>query len=342
MRKRLSVCLAAVLVLLLSGCVMEEALPAESAAPERSGSVVLYAAMREEALEALKADFEERYPEVELTYYNAATNTVLSRILAEAQNGQVAADVLWVGDVRDYEEFKTLDILKKYVSPQIKTSVDDRYKDPEGYYAAGRLATMGLVVNNELVPASRQPRTWLGMVDPEWDGRTAIVDPSLSAAADFWACAMLNSGNKDYGAYFVRRLKRSGCKLESSFASLLRKVQAGERAMGVCPDYLAEELIREGAPITFIYPADIVAVGTPLALVKDSANTENGCLLYDYLLSKEGQQVLADCGLVSVRNDVEQRAAPDAIAAMAMDCDGEALAESRDKDLAEFSRILGG
>lgn len=110
--------------------------------------------------------------------------------------------------------------------------------------------------------------------------------------------------------------------------------------MGVCPDYLAEELIREGAPITFLYPTDVVAVGTPLALVKDSANEENGQLLYDYLLSREGQQLMADNGLVSVRNDVEQRSAPDAIAAMAMACDAKVLSENRDKALAEFTKTI--
>lgn len=343
MKKPLTICLAAVLLtVLLPGCIQEGSLPVESEAPERSERVVLYAAMRENVLESLKKGFEEQYPEVELSCYNAATNTVLSRIRAEAQSGQVAADVLWVGDDRDCEEFKELEILRQYDSPEIETAVADRYKDPEGYYVAGRLATMGIAVNNDLIPASRRPKTWTGMVDPEWDGQIAVVDPGLSVAADYWVCAMLTSENKDYGAYYARRLQRGGCHLESSFSSLLRKVQSGERAMGACPDYLAEELIQEGANITFLYPTDIVAVGTPLALVKDSANAENGQLLYDYFLSQVGQQLLADGGLVSVRNDVDQHAAPAAIAAMAMECDVKKLAEGRSKALAEFTAIFGG
>ena len=343
MKKRLTICLAAVLLTaLLPGCVQEGSLPPESEAPERSESVVLYAAMRENVLETLKKGFEEQYPEVELICYNAATNTMLSRIRAEAQSGQVAADVLWLGDDRDCEEFKELGILRQDTSSKVNAAVDQRFRDPEGYYVAGRLAVMGIVVNNDLIPASRRPKTWMGMVDPEWNGQIAVVDPGLSAAANYWACAMLTSENKDYGVYYARRLQRGGCHLESSFSSLLRKVQSGERAMGVCPDYLAEELIGEGAAITFLYPSDIVAVGTPLALVKDSANMENGQLLYDYLLSQAGQQLLADCGLVSVRNDVNQRAAPAAIASMAMDCDVKKLTEGRSKALAEFTAIIGG
>lgn len=342
MRKRLTICLlSAFLLSQLTGCGREVP-PTGSEAPERSESVTLYAAMREDVLEALKAGFEEEYPEVELTCYNAATNTVLSRIRAEAQSGQVAADVLWVGDDRDCEEFKELGILRQYTSPQVNSAVDKRYKDPEGYYTAGRLAAMGIVVNNDLVPTARRPKSWMGMVDPEWNGRIAVVDPGLSAAANYWVCAMLTNEDTDYGAYYARRLKRGECNLESSFSSLLQKVQSGERAMGVCPDYLAQERIQEGANITFLYPSDVVAVGTPLALVKDSANMDNGELLYDYLLSQKGQQVLADNGLVSVRNDVDQRSAPDAIAAMAMACDAKKLAESREKALTEFTGILGG
>lgn len=342
MRKRLSLCLlAALLASLLPGCGAEEPPSAESGEPESGETVVLYAAMRENVLQALKAGFEEAYPDVELEYYNAATGTVLSRILSEAQGGQVAADVLWVGDARDYEEFKDLGILRQYSSARVKTAVDDSYKDPEGYYTMGRLATMGLVVNTELTRAERRPKTWMGMVDPEWQGQIAVVDPGFSAAADYWACAILSSENEDYGSYFIRRLKRSECHLESSFASLLKKVQEGERAIGVCPDYLAVELIQDGVPLTFIYPTDAVVVGTPLALVKDSANMAGGRLLYDYLLSKEGQQLLADNGMVSVRNDVEQRASPDAIAAMAMDCDPAEMATGQDKALALFNEILG-
>lgn len=342
MRKKVSLCLAAALLLsLLSGCVRQESLPGENAGPEGQGKVVLYAAMREEALQALAEGFEEKYPNVELEYYNAATKTVVSRILSEGQVGQVAADVLWVGDARDCEKFKDFDILKKYPYDLSEGAIDESFQDPEGYYTVARVAAMGLVVNTDLIPSARKPKTWMGMVDPDWNGRIAVVDPSLSAAADYWACAILNSDHSDYGDYYIRRLKRSQCHLESSFASLLQKVKAGERAIGVCPDYLAAEFIEEGGPITFVYPTDTVAVGTPLALVEGSANAENGQLLYDYLLSKEGQKIMADHGLVSVRNDVEQRSTPDAIAAMAMVCDVKVMSANRDKNLATFNEILG-
>ena len=42
--------------------------------------------------------------------------------------------------------------------------------------------------------------------------------------------------------------------------------------------------------IKFVYPeTDLVAISSPIALIKNSANRENGKLLYDYILSVEGR-----------------------------------------------------
>lgn len=331
--------LSTLLAALIWGCAPEAAAPVESSEPEEK--VVLYTAMREDVIQAIEQGFEEANPGVDLECYNAASDTVLNRIYTEAQAGQVAADVLWVGDERDCQTFRELDIIRKYVSSQTETAVGEKYKDPEGYYAAGRITALGMAINTDLMPKERLPQSWAGMVDPRQKGQVSIVDPALSHAADYWVNAIVSNEDDDYGALYIKRLKRNECHLESSFASLLEKVRAGERIMGVCPDYMAAELMEEGAPITFIYPKDTVVVVTPLALVKESANMANGRLLYDYILSKEGQELLAECGFVSVRDDVLQRASPAAIARRSMDCETETLSTGRASALALLKELWG-
>jgi iron(III) transport system substrate-binding protein len=76
--------------------------------------------------------------------------------------------------------------------------------------------------------------------------------------------------------------------------------------------------------------------------VKGSANQENGKLLYDFILSKEGQEILVAEKLISVRNDVEQGDVDvDAIAAKALDLDLEAMARDNDANLAAYDSIFG-
>ena len=74
----------------------------------------------------------------------------------------------------------------------------------------------------------------------------------------------------------------------------------------------------------------------------DCANEENGKLLYDFILSKEGQQVLIDNNLISVRSDIDQGDIDvAAIASKALPCDLNAMVEKDEANGAAFDKIFG-
>lgn len=68
--------------------------------------------MQEDQLNAIKQAFEKKYPDIKMDYYFAGTGKVITKIATEAKSGQVAADVIWVGDPADYIGFKKLGILE--------------------------------------------------------------------------------------------------------------------------------------------------------------------------------------------------------------------------------------
>ena len=75
--------------------------------------------------------------------------------------------------------------------------------------------------------------------------------------------------------------------------------------------------------------------------MKGSPNNDNGKLLYDFILSKEGQKILVANNLLSVRNDVEMPGVDVAsIAKSAMTVDLEALAANSDEILTTFDNIF--
>ena len=61
-------------------------------------TVMLYSSMQEDQLNAIKQAFEKKYPDIKMDYYFAGTGKVITKIATEAKSGQVAADVIWVGD----------------------------------------------------------------------------------------------------------------------------------------------------------------------------------------------------------------------------------------------------
>ena len=110
----------------------------------------------------------------------------------------------------------------------------------------------------------------------------------------------------------------------------------------MCLDYVTENLKSKGSTIEFVYPKqDIISIYSPIALVKGAKNEENGKKLYDFILSKEGQEVLVQNNMLSVRKDVKQKGVTiEEIAKNAMKVDLEKLAANAKNVLDEFDAIF--
>lgn len=304
-----------------------------------SGTVMLYSSMQEDQLIAIKQGFEAKYPDIKMEYYFAGTGRVMTKIATEAQAGTVGADVIWVGDPADYISFKELGILEAYASPEAD-QIDDAYKDKDGYYTGARMMNMGIAYNTVFVKAEEAPTSWFDLLDPKWNDQIVMTDPGTSGTSKFWLNAIVSSDK--YGIEFLEQLRANGCYVESGTTATHNQLAAGAYRVGVCLDYVTANLASVGSPIAFVFPEDTVSIFSPIGLVKNSANNENGKLLYDFILSKEGQEILVEQNLISVRNDVEQADVDvEAIAKKALSLDLEAMSEENDENLAAYDRIFG-
>lgn len=315
-----------------------EVAPADDA-NNYSGTVMLYSSMQEDQLVAIKQGFEAKYPGITVEYYFAGTSKVVTKISTEAQAGHVDADVIWVGDAADYVSFKKANILQQYSSPEAEGAIDAKFIDPEGYYTAARLVGVGISYNTGLVTEEEAPKTWNELLDPKWNDQIVMSDPGSAGTTKYWMNAMMCSDK--YGTDFMQKLKDNGCYLESGTTATHNQLAASAYKVGVCLDYVTANLSSEGSPIAFLYPEDTISIPSPIGLVADCKNEENGKLLYDFILSKEGQEILVANNLISVRNDVEQAADVATMAAKAMECDLAKLASQGEANLDAFNKIFG-
>ena len=159
-------------------------------------TVMLYSSMQEDQLNAIKQAFEKKYPDIKMDYYFAGTGKVITKIATEAKSGQVAADVIWVGDPADYIGFKKLGILEKYESPEAK-NIEKVFIDPEGYYTGARMMNMGIAYNTTKVTKEEAPKNWNDLLDPKWKGQIVMTDPGTAGTTKYAVGALMAS--KDYG-----------------------------------------------------------------------------------------------------------------------------------------------
>jgi len=288
------------LTVALAGLFIASLAAAAMAAP--SGKVMLYSSMQEDQLVAVKKGFEAKYPDIVMDYYFAGTGRVITKIATEHQAGQVAADVIWVGDPSDYLSFKKEGILAQYSSPEA-AAIDPKFIDPEGCYTGARMMNMGIGYNSALVTPEDAPKSWDDLLNAKWKGQIVMTDPSSAGTTKYFVAALL--ANRAYGEEYFKKLKANGCELESGTTATHNQVAASAYQVGVMLDYVSHNLMAQGSPIGFLYPPkDLISIFSPIGLVKGSANQENGKLLYDFILSKEGQEILVANNLLSVRNDV--------------------------------------
>ncbi|MBR1417746.1 MAG: ABC transporter substrate-binding protein [Synergistaceae bacterium] len=307
--------------------------------PSGTGKVMMYSSMQEDQLVAIKKGFEAKYPDITLDYYFAGTGRVITKIATENQAGQVAADILWVGDPADYLSFKKEGILAQYSSPEA-AAIDAKFIDPDGYYTGARMMNMGIGYNSDLIEPDEAPKSWNDLLDKKWEGQIVMTDPSSAGTTKYFVAALLADAN--YGEEYFKKLRANGCELESGTTATHNQVAASAYQVGIMLDYVSHNLEAQGSPIAFTYlPKDLVSIFSPIGLVKNSANQENGKLLYDFILSKEGQEILVKNNLLSVRNDVEMPGVDvELIAKSALKVDLESLAANSDKILTTFDNIF--
>ncbi|MEG0911272.1 MAG: ABC transporter substrate-binding protein [Ruthenibacterium sp.] len=309
-------------------------------APEAKGAVMLYSSMQEGQLEAIKEGFSAKYPDIKMDYYFAGTGKVVTKIATEQQSGQVAADVIWVGDPSNYITFKKNGILEKYQSPEAE-AIDDKFEDAEGYYCGARLVVGGFGYNTNLVKPEEAPTTWEELLDPKWAGQIIMTDPGSSGTSCYMTGALM--GDEKFGSDYFTKLKANGAELESGTTATHNKIAASAYKVGICLDYVTQNLANEGALIGFSYPTEnLISITSPIALVKNCANPDNGKLLYDYILSKDGQAILVANNLTTVRNDVTggNGLSVEEIAKRSMKVDDLYLAEHSAEILESFDKIF--
>jgi iron(III) transport system substrate-binding protein len=280
---------ATVLLVLPASCGRPESTTAQQAERQQ---VMLYGSLKDSQLAAIREGFMEKYPNITMDYYTAGTGNVMTKLATEQQAGGIAADLIWVGDPTHYEQFKQQGLLLEYDSPAA-AAIPDEFKDPDRHYISARLIMLGFVYNTAMLTREQAPKRWEDLLRPEFNDYVAMTDPTTSGTTMFTVAGLVQ--NPRYGWDYLRKLKANNTKLERGSTGVVNSVASGEYMVSVGVDYIAREIQAQGAPIAFIYPdTDIPLIQSPIAIIRNTRNPEAAKLLYDYIISEEGQKVLVD------------------------------------------------
>lgn len=177
-----------------------------------------------------------------------------------------------------------------YDSPEAK-NIPDQFKDKDNMFIGARVVMLGFIYNTDLVKENDIPKTWNDLLKPRYKNQLGITDPTFSGTTFYTVGGLLQ--HPDYGWKYFEGLKNNGILLEKGSSSVVTKVGSGDYQVSIGVDYIARTLIEQGSKINFVLPEDsIPIISSPIGIIKDTKNVEAAKLLYDYILSEEGQNIL--------------------------------------------------
>jgi iron(III) transport system substrate-binding protein len=258
----------------------------------------VYTSMKESMVGEIKTAFAKKYPDIKVDFQSAGAGKLMAKIAAERESGKILADVLWTSEVPDFYQLKKEGLLQPYTPAEIKALLNP-LPDWDGSFTAVRLGTLGIAYNTKQVKEA--PKTWQDLTKPQFKGAYGIANPALSGTA-FMSVALLA---KQFGWGYFESLRANGAKMGKGSGQVVDDTASGDLVASLAVDYITLDKVDKGATIALVYPPEMLVVPSPIAIFKASPNAEAAKKLVDFLLSKEGQQIVADEGTLPVRADVK-------------------------------------
>lgn len=278
-----------------------------AAVDNRSGTVRIYVSLATSAMTRLVAAMNKHFPNLKIEFVRAGSVETVKRFVAERQAGRIGADLIHGADPGGFEYFAQKGWLDtRLATPALTQDYRAGFFDRKAGWVALRATGIALMYNTRLIAKDALPKTWKELIEPRWKGRIAISDPTRAGSSFSHLYAMW----KMYGTDYLDKLARNDVFVAGDGTATRDAVANGERDIAPVSEYDAFEFKKEGKPVDLDWVADgTIMLPAPLGLVKGSPSSDNALALAQYMLSREGQQSVAQTILSwSARKDV---AAPD-------------------------------
>ncbi len=272
---------------------------------KREGEVVYYSGMIvNQALRPLTAAFQKKYPFIRMTYWRGDSEDIVAKVSAETRANNPSGDVIEGTGIGELAV--SAGLAQPAWSPQA-AAIPEKLRDPRGLWTPTRMSYFSIAYNTKLVAPVSAPKTYDDLLDEKWKGKMAW--PLLSAiGAPLFVTNLRLAWGEDKALAYLRRLRTQNIVNfgAGNPRTLVDRVIAGEYPIAL-QIFAHHPLISaaKGAPVTSqLLPPVASAAGT-IVVPKDSRHPCSAMLLVDFLLSQEGQQILAQSEYLPVRSDVD-------------------------------------
>src|SRR5688572_1414480 len=254
-------------------------------AARKEGKITIFGSLQDEVMKEIQARFDKKYPEVKSVYWRASTTAVMDRAINEFRTGKVTWDVFFTG-VDAMEIMRNEGMFLKYQTPAAK-NFDSAYH--HNFYSPNyRSSIIGFVYNTRYIKPSDAPKSYWDYVDPKWDGKTTMSDPTSHTSMAKWISSLhLVLGDKNKEDEYAQRLGSSRPLLHRSLTPAVESIANGEKPLGIAYIKYVCDMGKVGAPLDYVRLPAYLGESNYIAIGSKSTNVNAAKLWIDHWYSRE-------------------------------------------------------
>jgi iron(III) transport system substrate-binding protein len=260
---------------------------------KKEGSLMLYATTPIDYLRVITNAFEKKYG-VKVTLWRSRSENILQRIVSESRSSNPSFDV--VECITTPMEALRKEGLLQRVNAPVHNELQSWAVPSHREWAGTQLYLFVQSYNTDKVKKGDLPQTYADLLDPKWKGKL-----SMEASDHEWFSEVIKQMGEEKGEKFWRELvAKNGVQLRTGHSLLNNLVGAGEVPMALTV-YNSDPptLKKKGSPIDWFAIEPAIGIPNGVGVSRNAPHPHAAVLFYEYMLSEEAQQVLAQIGYVT-------------------------------------------
>jgi iron(III) transport system substrate-binding protein len=291
MLKQCLITLAVAAAMLAVGSTPLFAQAANVDAGKKEGRVVVYGSVPPQSMEGLHQAFKKKYG-IDVDYWRGSSTQVSERALTEWRAGKPASDVV-EGNRGVQLIMKDEVLFAKYIPPASE-KFPARFKEKDNLITPWRVLPISILYNTELVKATDLPKTFDDLLNPKWNGKISIPDPTRhTTTAQFLWNLRRKEFKGDKWLDYVKALAKQNPVLVESLAPVTTTVIKGEASVGIT--YI-KYIKQYKGPVDYVPMDRYLTDPNYLSLSAKSPRPNAAKLYIDFACSAEGQKEIAEDG----------------------------------------------
>ena len=267
--------------------------PALVAAATKEGAVVWYSGMIiNQIVRPLVEAFEAKYPGIKVQYSRASGNDNALKIINEARARRPQADI--VDGTSALSPLIDAGLIAVF-RPAESERYADNQKDPNGLWTCPNVYYYTAAYNTNLVPAAEAPQSYDDLLDPKWKGKMAwTYDLTAGGPPGFVHNILTIKGQEQGMAWLKAFAAQQPAVIPGAQRVVLDKAISGEYPIALMTlSYHSTISAAQGAPVQWLKMPPMVETPNTVSVLKTAPHPNAGRLLIEFLLSRQGQEIMA-------------------------------------------------